>query len=105
MPSTDPSAPSPYTIRLTTGEFAAFSQVDSSLDPETAEVQYRLLPPWITLNANVSLEMDGELIRGYLAIGTHRRWCYEQRAKNGKVLRFALLDDLPFSWESRVHEG
>jgi hypothetical protein len=49
--------------------------------------------------------MEGALIRGHLSFDAHHRWYFEQRAKNDKVLRFALLDDLPFAWESQVHEG
>ena len=45
------------------------------------------------------------MIRGYLSFDARHRWSFEQRQKNGKVVTFSLLDDLPFTWQDRVNEG
>jgi hypothetical protein len=45
------------------------------------------------------------MVRGYLAFDALHGRCFEQRAKDGKVITFDPLADLPLSWEDRINEA
>jgi hypothetical protein len=112
LPSADGGSTQVYTIRLLSGDLIEApvshlrhpSDLATSLDSQLT-THYQCLPPWISLDQKVTLEIDGQMVRGYLVFDGHHRWCFEQRARNGKVITFSSLSDLPLTWSERVNEG
>jgi hypothetical protein len=104
IPSNDPSMCQSYTVRLPSGEHAEIGQAKlrtshdaaTSLDGQRYH-DFRVFPPWLSVDSKVTLEDDGAMVQGYLAFDAHQRWCFKQRARNGKVITFAPLADLPLS--------
>lgn len=63
------------------------------------------LPIWFKLNSKITMESEGQYLKGYLQLHSNSTWPFQETAKNGKITKEIPFNNFLNTYKSLVQDN